>query len=64
LLPPGVDDVAFSRKAAALGVSAMPLSSCYAKAPARGGLILGYGGTDVRQIHEGVRNLRMCIAEE
>ena len=31
-----------------MGISAMPLSSCYLKPPARGGLILGYGGTDAQ----------------
>jgi GntR family transcriptional regulator/MocR family aminotransferase len=61
LLRPGVSDVAISRRAAERGISAMPLSSCYAKPPVRGGLILGYGGTDARQIHEGMRKLRMSI---
>jgi GntR family transcriptional regulator / MocR family aminotransferase len=61
LLPRGVSDVEVSRKAAQMGVSAMPLSSCYLKPPARGGLILGYGGTDARQIHDGVRKLRLSI---
>jgi GntR family transcriptional regulator/MocR family aminotransferase len=61
LLPPSVDDVAISKRATEMGISAMPLSSCYAKPPVRGGLILGYGGTDARQIHEGIRKLIMCI---
>jgi GntR family transcriptional regulator/MocR family aminotransferase len=61
LLPPGVSDVAISRRAAEMGISAMPLSSCYAKPPLRGGLILGYGGADTRQIHEGIRRLKMSI---
>jgi GntR family transcriptional regulator/MocR family aminotransferase len=61
LLRPGVSDVAISRRAAERGISAMPLSSCYAKPPVRGGLILGYGGTDARQIHDGMRKLRMSI---
>lgn len=61
LLPPGVDDVAVSRKAALRGVSARPLSMCYLNPPARGGLILGYGGASVREIHDGVHKLRMCI---
>jgi GntR family transcriptional regulator/MocR family aminotransferase len=61
LLPPGASDVAISRRAAAMGLSAMPLSSCYAKTPERGGLILGYGGTDAWQIHDGIRRLAMCI---
>jgi GntR family transcriptional regulator / MocR family aminotransferase len=61
LLPPGVNDVAISRRAAEMGISAMPLSSCYAKPPLRGGLILGYGGADARQIHDGIRRLKMSI---
>ncbi len=61
LLQPGVSDVEVSRKAARLGVSAMPLSACCLKRSARGGLILGYGGTDAQQIHDGVRKLRMSI---
>ncbi|HEV2679742.1 MAG TPA: PLP-dependent aminotransferase family protein, partial [Rhodanobacter sp.] len=61
LLPPGVDDVAVSKKAALHGVSVRPLSLCYAKPPARGGLILGYGGASVSEIQDGIRKLRLCI---
>jgi len=61
LLPPGVNDVTVSRKAAERGISAMPLSSCYTKPPARGGLILGYGGASIHQIHDGVRKLRIVL---
>ena len=63
LLPPGVSDVAISRRAAEMGISAMPLSSCYAKPPLRGGLILGYGGADVRQIRDGIRKLAISMWE-
>jgi GntR family transcriptional regulator / MocR family aminotransferase len=61
LLPRGTDDVAVSRKAAQRGISAMPLSVCYSKAPTRGGLILGYGGANAHQIHDGIRKLRMGV---
>ncbi len=61
LLPPGVDDVAVSRKAGHHGVSARPLSLCYANPPVRGGLILGYSGASVSEIREGIRKLRMCL---
>jgi GntR family transcriptional regulator / MocR family aminotransferase len=61
LLQPGVSDVAVAKKAAQLGIAAQPLSSCYAKPHVRGGLILGYGGADARQIEDGVRKLRMCF---
>jgi GntR family transcriptional regulator/MocR family aminotransferase len=61
LLPAGISDVAVSKNAAELGISAMPLSSCYLKPPAKGGLILGYGGTDAQQIRDGVGKLRVSI---
>jgi GntR family transcriptional regulator/MocR family aminotransferase len=61
LLPPGINDVVVSKKAAQHGVSTMPLSICYLTPPARGGLILGYGGANVHQIHDGIRKLRMSV---
>ncbi len=61
LLPGGVDDVAIARAAAGAGVSVIPLTTCYAKAPARGGLILGYGGVNEDQIREGICKLKQCI---
>ena len=61
LFPPGIDDVAVSRKAAQRGISATPLSACYLNPPARGGLILGYGGINAHQIHDGMCKLRMCV---
>jgi GntR family transcriptional regulator / MocR family aminotransferase len=62
LLPSGTDDVAVSRTAAQKGVSAIPLSTCYLKSPTRGGLILGFGGANAHQIHEGIRKLRMSVS--
>lgn len=61
LLQPGISDVAVSKKAAHMGISVMPLSTCYLKPPTRGGLILGFGGTDARQIHDGMRKLAQCF---
>jgi GntR family transcriptional regulator / MocR family aminotransferase len=61
LLPKGVNDVAVVQRAAKAGISAMPLSFCYAKPPARGGLILGYGGADPRQIRDAMRKLAACL---
>jgi GntR family transcriptional regulator/MocR family aminotransferase len=58
LLPPGINDAATVRNAASRGVSTMPLSACYWSAPIRGGLILGFGGTNEHQIREGVRKLK------
>jgi GntR family transcriptional regulator / MocR family aminotransferase len=50
-----------ARKAAKVGVSARPLSRCYLNPPARGGLILGYGGADAHEIREGIRKLKTCF---
>jgi GntR family transcriptional regulator/MocR family aminotransferase len=61
LLPRGTNDVAVSKKAAQRALSAMPLSVCYSNAPTRGGLILGYGGANAHQIHDGIRKLRICV---
>jgi GntR family transcriptional regulator/MocR family aminotransferase len=61
LLPPGIDDVAVSKSAAGRGVSATPLSTCYLESGAKHGLILGYGGTNERQIRDGVRKLRESV---
>jgi len=62
MLPHGVHDVAIARAAAAVGISTIPLSTCYSKAPARGGLILGYGGVDEDQIRIGIRKLKTCFS--
>jgi len=64
LLPPGIDDAAVSRHAAQRRISVMPLSSCCLKPPTRGGLILGYGGANAQQIHEGIRKLRMIVENQ
>jgi GntR family transcriptional regulator/MocR family aminotransferase len=63
LLPPGMSDVAVAVKAGRMGISAMPLSTCYSRPPARGGLILGYGGVNAHQIHDGIRKLRKCVQD-
>jgi GntR family transcriptional regulator/MocR family aminotransferase len=61
LLPPEVDDVALSRRAAQAGVSVRPLSPCYRGTAKRSGLILGYGSVDECAIGEGVRRLQSCL---
>jgi GntR family transcriptional regulator/MocR family aminotransferase len=61
LLPAGVSDVAVSTAAARMGICAMPLSSCYIEPPVRGGLVLGYGGTNAHQIRDGIGKLKMCV---
>jgi GntR family transcriptional regulator/MocR family aminotransferase len=61
LLPRGTNDVVVSRKAAQRGISAIPLSTCYQTPPTRGGLILGYGGANAHQIHDGIRKLKSSV---
>jgi GntR family transcriptional regulator/MocR family aminotransferase len=61
LLPSGTDDVAVSKDAARRGISATPLSTCYLRPLARTGVILGYGGTNAHQIHDGIRKLNMSV---
>ena len=61
LLRNRTDDVAVSKAAAKIGISAMPLSSCYVTLPKREGLILGYGGVNARQIRDGIRKLRIIV---
>jgi GntR family transcriptional regulator/MocR family aminotransferase len=60
-LPPGVDDVSVGKAAAANGISARPLSTCYLRRPARGGLVLGYGNIELPAIDDGVRKLKAVI---
>ncbi|MGH7646602.1 MAG: PLP-dependent aminotransferase family protein [Gemmatimonadaceae bacterium] len=61
LLPPGASDVAIAERAAKRGVLVTPLSSCQFRPRARGGLVLGYGGTTPREIRDGVRVLAACM---
>jgi GntR family transcriptional regulator/MocR family aminotransferase len=63
LLPEGVDDMIVWQRAAEAGIASWPLSICYQKKPARGGLILGYGGVDQKQIQDGVRRLAAIIQD-
>jgi len=62
MLPEGVDDSAVAKAAAAAGLSVIPLSSCHAVRPSRGGLILGYGGINDAQIREGIDRLAAVLA--
>lgn len=56
-----VDDRRIAEDAAAQGLWAMPLSSCYRGPAQRRGLVLGYGGTETATIAEGVRRLRAVV---
>ncbi|HXO19751.1 MAG TPA: PLP-dependent aminotransferase family protein [Thermoanaerobaculia bacterium] len=57
-LSKGPRDRDVSARAAAQRLWAMPLSSCYLGKPSRQGFVLGFGGTDVPEIFDGVRRLR------
>lgn len=63
LLPQGHDDREIARRAAAKGISVIPLSTCYRGEAGPSGLILGYGGASIPQIHEGVRRLKICLQD-
>ncbi len=61
-LRPGVDDQRLAAEAARQGLWIMPLSSCYLGPAAEPGLVLGYGGTGIAEIREGVHRLRELLA--
>ncbi len=50
-----------SRAAARAGIEAPPLSNYCIEQYERGGLLLGYAGSDARQIREGVRRLSSAL---
>ncbi len=59
----GIDDVEASRRAAAAGLNAPALSSYYAGAAERQGLVLGYAAVDEGEIEAGVEKLAAAITE-
>ena len=56
-----LDDHDVSLRAARQGLWVMPLSSCYVGRPVRRGFVLGFGGTDVRDIPGGIRRLSAVL---
>ena len=60
-LPPGSDDHDIAVRAARREISVIPLSSFYAGARSRPGLVLGFGATRVSEIAEAVRQLGAVI---
>lgn len=60
-LPPDIDDVAVSTRAAAMDISVMPLSPFYLGRHPRSGLVLGYGCADEQEIRDAVRKLKTCL---
>jgi GntR family transcriptional regulator/MocR family aminotransferase len=63
LLREGVEDTVVWQRAAKAGVASWPLSICYQTKPQRGGLVLGYGGVDQKQIQDGIKRLAAVIRE-
>jgi GntR family transcriptional regulator / MocR family aminotransferase len=63
LLPAGVEDTIVWQRAAKAGIASWPLSICYQKKPQRGGLVLGYGGVDQKQIQDAVKRLAAIIRD-
>jgi GntR family transcriptional regulator / MocR family aminotransferase len=63
VLGEGSQDRRLAERAAQEGVWAMPLSACYLGEPSRAGLVLGYGGTAVPEILDGVRRLARLLRE-
>jgi GntR family transcriptional regulator / MocR family aminotransferase len=57
MLPEGMDDMDVCRRMAARGITASPLSECYAGRARRHGLLLGFGGADERSLAQATRTL-------
>jgi len=57
-----VDEIdAIVRRASDAGVEVQPLSRFTIHAPAKAGLVLGYGAIPAQKIEEGLRRLRLCF---
>jgi GntR family transcriptional regulator / MocR family aminotransferase len=62
-LQKGIDDVAVVERAADRGLSPIALSTCFAGAEKRSGLVLGFGGSTETQIDRGVNVLSDVIED-
>ena len=60
-LPKGASDREISRRAAAAGVDASPISSFFVSRPPRDGLMLGYTGYSQATIREATRRLARVL---
>jgi GntR family transcriptional regulator/MocR family aminotransferase len=60
-LPPGADDRAASRAAAAAGIEAAPLSAFRLRSAGPSGLLLGYAGLEIGEIRRGVHRLAAAL---
>jgi GntR family transcriptional regulator/MocR family aminotransferase len=63
-LPQGVKDYIASQRASAHGVEAVPLSRYKIEANLRDGLMLGYTAISIEQIHQGVQQLAIALAQD
>ena len=63
LLSDGLDDRDVVRRMAARGLTATALSTCYAGAARRSGLLLGFGGSTERRLLEATRVLGEVLGE-
>ena len=61
---PRVDDNAVAAAAAELGISCMPLSSCFIGHHKASGLVLGFAGYKPHQIRSGMRKLSAAIGDQ
>jgi GntR family transcriptional regulator/MocR family aminotransferase len=62
LLAEGLDDADVVRRMASRGLTATPLSTCYAGGSKRNGLLLGFGGSDEQRLLEATRVLGEVLA--
>ncbi len=60
-LPPGMDDQAAARQAAAHGVDTLAISSFAIEPMQRGGLILVYAAVAEHEMRDGVRRLAVAL---
>jgi GntR family transcriptional regulator/MocR family aminotransferase len=58
-----MDDREVLRRAAARGITATALSTCYTGRRSRSGLVLGFGGSDERRLGAAVETLGGVIRE-
>ena len=63
ILREGIDDVDVIRRMAGRGLTATPLSACYAGHARRSGLLLGFGGSDARRLIAATRLLGEILHE-
>lgn len=60
-LPPGVDDLEAGAEVARAGIQCLPLSEYAMQNGERGGLILGFTGSDEAAIEHGIQTVAACV---